>query len=156
MHFEGRWDRIEGAGISPLPVQRPIPIWIGPGGGGGELPAPVLRRIGRLSDGWFAIIPPDAVPAASARIHEEAEAAGRDPSAIGIEGAIGLTGKEPDEWLAEAERGPRRARRTSASAPSAAASTRRATSPRCMRRAKPSTRRSRRRASAQASLTAVP
>ena len=101
--FEGRWDRIEGAGIGPLPVQRPIPIWIGPGGGGGEVPAPVLRRIGRLSDGWFAIIPPGAVPAASARIHEEAEAAGRDPSAIGIEGAIGVTGKEPDEWLAEAE-----------------------------------------------------
>ena len=63
----------------------------------------MLRRIGRLSDGWFAIIPPGAVPAASARIHEEAEAAGRDPSAIGIEGAIGLTGKEPGEWLAEAE-----------------------------------------------------
>ncbi len=104
VHFEGRWDRIEGAGISPLPVQRPIPIWIGPGGGGGgELPAPVLRRIGRLSDGWFAIIPPDAVPAASARIHEEAEAAGRDPSAIGVEAAIGLTGKQPAEWLAEAE-----------------------------------------------------
>ena len=56
--FEGRWDRIEGAGIGPLPTQRPIPIWIGPGGGSGEVPAPVLRRIGRLSDGWFAIIPP--------------------------------------------------------------------------------------------------
>ncbi len=101
--FEGRWDRIEGAGIGPLPVQRPIPIWIGPGGGGGEVPAPVLRRIGRLSDGWFAIIPPGAVPAASARIHEEAEAAGRDLAAIGIEGAVGITGKQPGEWLAEAE-----------------------------------------------------
>ena len=27
--FEGRWDTIKGAGIDPLPVQRPIPIWIG-------------------------------------------------------------------------------------------------------------------------------
>ena len=27
--FEGEFDRITGAGIAPLPVQRPIPIWIG-------------------------------------------------------------------------------------------------------------------------------
>ena len=100
--FEGRWDRIEGAGINPLPVQRPIPIWIGPGGGAGEIAEPVLRRIGRLADGWFAIIPPQALPAANARIHEAAEAAGRDPAAIGIEGAIGVTDKQPGEWLAEA------------------------------------------------------
>ena len=98
--FEGRWDRIEGAGINPLPVQRPIPIWIGPGGGG-QAPA-VLRRVGRLADGWFAIIPPDAVPAVSARIGEEAEAAGRDPAAIGVESAVAIAGKQPDEWLAEA------------------------------------------------------
>src|SRR3546814_10293647 len=25
--FEGRWDRIEEAGLNPLPVQRPIPVW---------------------------------------------------------------------------------------------------------------------------------
>ena len=55
--FEGQWDHVEGAGINPLPVQRPIPIWIGPGGGG-QAPA-VLRRVGRLADGWFAIIPPE-------------------------------------------------------------------------------------------------
>ena len=35
------------AGINPLPVQRPIPVWMG---GGAE---PVLRRIARLADGWF-------------------------------------------------------------------------------------------------------
>ena len=98
--FEGRWDRVESAGINPLPVQRPIPIWIGPGGGG-QAPA-VLRRVGRLADGWFAIIPPDAMPAASASIAEEAEAAGRDPTAIGVESAVGIAGKQPAEWLAEA------------------------------------------------------
>src|SRR6266550_7850766 len=27
--FDGRWHRIPAAGINPLPVQRPIPIWIG-------------------------------------------------------------------------------------------------------------------------------
>ena len=100
VNFEGRWDRVEGAGINPLPVQRPIPIWIGPGGGG-QVPA-VLRRVGRLADGWFAIIPPDAMPAAAARIAEEAEAAGRDPASIGVESAVAITGKQPGEWLAEA------------------------------------------------------
>ena len=29
--FEGRWHRVTHAGINPLPVQRPIPIWIGAG-----------------------------------------------------------------------------------------------------------------------------
>ena len=99
--FEGQWDHVEGAGIDPLPVQRPIPIWVGPGGGG-QAPA-VLRRVGRLADGWFAIIPREAMPAASASIAEEAEAAGRDPAAIGVEAAIAITGKQPAEWLAEAE-----------------------------------------------------
>src|SRR6478752_3439105 len=27
--FEGRWHHIDAAGINPLPVQRPIPIWLG-------------------------------------------------------------------------------------------------------------------------------
>src|SRR5215471_11939204 len=30
--FEGRWHRITHAGLNPLPVQRPIPIWLGAGG----------------------------------------------------------------------------------------------------------------------------
>ena len=30
--FKGRWDTVEGAGVNPLPVQRPIPIWIGASG----------------------------------------------------------------------------------------------------------------------------
>jgi hypothetical protein len=29
--FEGRWHKITDAGLNPLPVQRPIPIWIGGG-----------------------------------------------------------------------------------------------------------------------------
>ena len=29
VRFEGRHHLIEGAGLAPLPVQRPIPIWIG-------------------------------------------------------------------------------------------------------------------------------
>ena len=31
VNFQGRWHRITHAGLNPLPVQRPIPIWIGAG-----------------------------------------------------------------------------------------------------------------------------
>ena len=43
--FHGRWHHIEEAGIKPLPVQQPIPIWIG-----GHSEA-ALKRAGRLGDG---------------------------------------------------------------------------------------------------------
>ena len=46
--YEGKFDRIDDAGINPLPRQRPIPIWIG---GTADV---VLRRTARLSDGWVA------------------------------------------------------------------------------------------------------
>ena len=51
--FAGRWHRVPEAGINPLPVQRPIPVWFG---GQAE---PVLRRVGRLGDGWFPQMLPD-------------------------------------------------------------------------------------------------
>ena len=43
--FEGRWHTVTAAGINPLPVQRPIPIWIG---GSAER---ALRRAATMSDG---------------------------------------------------------------------------------------------------------
>jgi len=48
----GEFDHIKGAGIAPLPVQRPIPIWMG----GASQAA--FRRIGRLADGWFPMTSP--------------------------------------------------------------------------------------------------
>ena len=59
VNFEGRWHRINHAGLNPLPVQRPIPIWLGAGGSASPIPVePVLRRIGTMSDGWFPSFPP--------------------------------------------------------------------------------------------------
>ena len=100
--FEGRWDRVEGAGINPLPVQQPIPVWIGPGGGA-PLPERVLRRIGRFADGWFAIVPREDVAASHAAVARHAEEAGRDPSAIGVEGAVGVAAGANAEWLADVD-----------------------------------------------------
>jgi probable F420-dependent oxidoreductase len=94
--FHGRWHHIEAAGIKPLPVQRPIPIWIG---GSAEA---TYRRVARLGDGWFPQMPPnDAARDALAQVHRYARQAGRDPASIGIEARVSIGGKNPDEWARE-------------------------------------------------------
>ena len=87
--FEGRWHNFRDAGINPLPVQRPIPIWIG-----GHVEA-TIERIGRIGDGWFPLVTPsDKTAARVERLRDHARAAGRDPADIGI-----------DSWLRYAKRG---------------------------------------------------
>jgi len=91
--FEGRWERVVAAGVNPLPVQRPIPIWIG-----GYAEA-TLRRIGRLGDGWFPWREPnDAMRAAVARLRGYAVEAGRVPDAIGLEPQLNVGRGDPDQW----------------------------------------------------------
>ena len=76
VEFEGRWDSVQGSGLDPLPVQRPIPLWIGARG----VPAPrIRRRIGRQADGWFVLCSPEDFPAIKADIDNAARQAGRDP-----------------------------------------------------------------------------
>ena len=56
IEFHGKWHHIESAGINPLPVQRPIPIWMGAGAPGTPVgPNRVLRRVGRMADGYFPL-----------------------------------------------------------------------------------------------------
>lgn len=82
----GRFDRITGAGLAPLPVQRPIPIWIG-----GQSP-PAYRRMGRLADGWFPQMSPGPrLDEAIAMVADGAAEAGRDPAELGMEGRVRWT-----------------------------------------------------------------
>jgi alkanesulfonate monooxygenase SsuD/methylene tetrahydromethanopterin reductase-like flavin-dependent oxidoreductase (luciferase family) len=91
--FDGEFDRIEGAGLAPLPVQRPIPIWIG-----GSSPA-AYRRMGRLADGWFPQVPPgERLDDALAIIADAASAAGRDPGSIGMEGTVRWIADDRDKF----------------------------------------------------------
>jgi probable F420-dependent oxidoreductase len=95
--IRGEWHTIVAAGINPLPVQRPIPVWIG-----GDA-THVGDRVGRIGDGWISLDEPDETTRSHIeRIHEAARAAGRDPADIGLEAWVSLGGLEPDAWAAEA------------------------------------------------------
>ncbi len=97
--YQGRWHRVTEAGINPLPVQRPIPLWMG-----GTVDA-LLRRTARMADGWFPQIKPDETAQdAVDRLRQYAEEAGRDPGAIGIEARVSIGGKSEEEWARETER----------------------------------------------------
>jgi probable F420-dependent oxidoreductase len=81
--FEGEYETVTGAGICPLPVQRPIPLWFG------AQSRPAYVRIGQLADGWFPQVPPDErLDEARAVIDDAARAAGRDPAQLGMEGRV--------------------------------------------------------------------
>jgi probable F420-dependent oxidoreductase len=87
--FDGTYEQVTAAGIAPLPVQRPIPIWIG------AASAPAYRRAGRLADGWFPQMSPGPkLDDALAAVAAGADEAGRDASAIGMEGRVNWKGAE--------------------------------------------------------------
>ncbi|MYC29864.1 MAG: LLM class F420-dependent oxidoreductase [Chloroflexi bacterium] len=101
--FHGRWHRVDNAGINPLPVQRPIPVWLGAGSSASPLPPePVLRRIATISDGWFPNFEPQQ-PGREAidKLRELVRASGRDESTVGIEGRIRMEDKQPEDWVDE-------------------------------------------------------
>lgn len=99
--FQGRHHTITGAGLAPLPVQRPIPVWVGAASTRG------LERAGRLGDGWFPMVGPGPrLDRARSVVEGAAVAAGRDPSVLGMEGQVTWSGdrdrmaKELAAWAA--------------------------------------------------------
>ena len=96
--FDGRFHRITAAGLAPLPVQRPIPIWIG------AWAPPALRRTGRLADGWFAMRPPGhGLSEALEIVAEGAREVGRDPAEIPFEGQVNYAEGDPDRIAQHAD-----------------------------------------------------
>jgi probable F420-dependent oxidoreductase len=91
--FEGKYHTVKQAGINPLPVQRPIPLWMG---GGAER---ALRRMARIADGWMPQFRPGDQGAATLEqlrgwIHDE----GRDPKDFGIEGRLSMFNTPESDW----------------------------------------------------------
>lgn len=94
--FEGRYHRITEAGLNPLPIQQPIPIWIGATADAG------LERIGRLADGWFPLGRIDeTVMARLERVRDYSVAAGRPRDAVGIDARLDLRSVPEAEWIDE-------------------------------------------------------
>lgn len=96
--YEGRWHTIPDAGLNPLPVQRPIPLWFG-----GHHDA-VLRRVAKLGDGWM----PGFRTAEAARptldtLARYIEEAGRPREAVGLEPRLPYGDGNPDHWRATLE-----------------------------------------------------
>ena len=94
--FEGQWHKITDAGLNPLPVQRPIPIWFG------ATDDRALRRLAKYGDGWFPLMAADEkCQAAIDKVRAYAREAGRDPASIGIEGRISIGSASADSWIKE-------------------------------------------------------
>jgi alkanesulfonate monooxygenase SsuD/methylene tetrahydromethanopterin reductase-like flavin-dependent oxidoreductase (luciferase family) len=93
--LEGRYHTVTGAGLAPLPIQRPIPVWFG------AASERAYERAGRLGDGWFPMVPPGhGLEEARAAVERAAVAAGRDPAALGMEGRVDFSGGRVSEELA--------------------------------------------------------
>lgn len=93
LSFQGRWHTIEDAGIKPLPIQRPIPIWVGATADAG------IERAGRIGDGWFPQRGPDDTARAQVkRLRQAAAEAGRPADALGVEPRLSISQVPQGEW----------------------------------------------------------
>ena len=111
---EGADERIRGAGLAPLPVQRPIPVWIG------AASEPAYRRVGRLADGWFPQVRPGAdLDAARAVIATAAAVPAATPRPSPWRAGSRGTPTIPTARCARWSPGARRGRPTSRSTPCA-------------------------------------
>jgi probable F420-dependent oxidoreductase len=89
--YHGRYHRVTGAGLAPLPIQRPIPVWFG------AASARACRRAGRLGDGWFPMVGPGPkLDRAKQEVEQAATEAGRDPAQIGMGGQVSWNGNADD------------------------------------------------------------
>jgi probable F420-dependent oxidoreductase len=102
--FDTPMHKITDAGIFPLPLQRPIPLWLGGGGvhpikGWANVEA-VIRRIARKADGWLPTFEADESGAALVeRFRGYCREFGRDPHTIGIEAL--LIPRQNMDWAAQ-------------------------------------------------------
>jgi probable F420-dependent oxidoreductase len=96
--YSSDYHNIDDAGINPLPVQRPIPIWLGTSN------PRLLDRVARIADGWMPgsndvdEVEPEwqELQALRADLHPD------DP--LGLEGHLKLRDYDESAWVTQAER----------------------------------------------------
>jgi probable F420-dependent oxidoreductase len=93
--FDGRYHRVERAGILPAPPG-PIPIWFG-----GFTP-PAIQRAARLGDGFLFGAASRPMQALCESLGKALEAAGRTRAGFGIETVVSYS-DGPEKWRAAAE-----------------------------------------------------
>ena len=96
--FTGKWHRILDAGLNPLPLQQPIPLWFG---GHAD---PVLKRVAKMADGWLPLYrtakdASDALSKLKSYLAEE----GRTMDELGMEPFLRYEDGDPEEWRRIAE-----------------------------------------------------
>ena len=98
VYFKGKYDTVRHAGINPLPIQRPIPIWFG---GGADA---TLRRAAKLGKGWIPLGHPGSKTEKMVDdLYQYLAESSRDPADFGIEAWIRYGEGNPDEWAKTAE-----------------------------------------------------
>lgn len=96
--FEGKYHRVPAAGLNPLPVQRPIPIWIGASA------EAAIKRAALTAEGYFPQRPLEGGwPATLEKIRGWRAEAGLDPAAFGIDARVNTATGSPDDWGQEAK-----------------------------------------------------
>jgi probable F420-dependent oxidoreductase len=98
LSFAGADHTITAAGLNPLPVQRPIPIWIGGSAEG------ALKRAAQVADGFMTQRPLAGGWASTLeRMRVWRAEAGLDPDRFGIDARINVNDGTPDDWQRAAE-----------------------------------------------------
>ena len=91
--FRGDYHTVDHAGLLPMPVQQPIPLWIGASA------EPAVRRAARLGDGYMATTPiGPQLDAILGWLTDELDRNGRSLETFGLEGRIGLAQGDADDW----------------------------------------------------------
>jgi probable F420-dependent oxidoreductase len=94
VNYTGRWHTIPDAGINPLPIQRPIPIWFG---GRDDR---VLHRMAKFGDGWMPnLYTLEQTRPLLDKLYQYLETAGRDKASFGIEPRLNLSKVAQDGWI---------------------------------------------------------
>ncbi|MDG1273047.1 MAG: LLM class F420-dependent oxidoreductase [Alphaproteobacteria bacterium] len=99
VNFRGAFDTVEHAGVNPLPVQRPIPVWFG---GGADA---TLKRAARLGSGWIPLGNPGTKTTLMIeKLNKFLILEGREKEKFGIEAWIRYGDGNPESWALTAEK----------------------------------------------------
>lgn len=95
VNYRGRWHSVLDAGINPLPIQQPIPLWFG------GHSKQVVQRVVKYGQGWLPNyrLPGEAKPTIE-KLLKLGQETNRDPNHIGIEARLHYGEGNPNVWEA--------------------------------------------------------